>query len=215
MINTKTESMCIIGEGKPRISEECTKKRKKIMRKNLGKKTFLYPMPVLIIGTYDENGNANAMNAAWGGIYDTNKISVCISPEHKTASNLLKTGAFTVSIAAEEHVTACDYVGIVSGNDVPDKIAKAGFSVTKAEFVNAPVINELPLCLECTVISFDEKTGCTVAEIVNINATESILTDGKVDPAKLKPIIYDSQNHKYLKTGCAVGNAHSDGNKLK
>ena len=90
------------------------------MKKNFGKQTFLYPMPVFIIATYDENGNTNAMNAAWGGVHDTNQIGICIAPEHKTAENLLKRKAFTVSIADAANVAACDYVGIISGNDVPD-----------------------------------------------------------------------------------------------
>ena len=104
------------------------------MRKNFGAQTWLYPMPVLIIGTYDENGSPNVMNAAWGGIHDTNQIAVCIDPGHKTAENLQNRRCFTVSIGDAAHVTECDFVGIVSGNDVPDKAAKAGFSAVKAEF---------------------------------------------------------------------------------
>lgn len=186
-----------------------------IMRKNFGKETTLYPMPVFIIATYDENGNADAMNAAWGGIHDTNQISICISPEHKTAKNLLLKKAFTVSMADAAHVAECDYVGIVSGNDEPEKLKKAGFTVSKAEFVDAPVINELPMCLECEMISYDITTGCMVANIINVNADEKILTNGKIDPAKLEPITYDPVNHKYLKLGEAVGNAFSDGKKIK
>lgn len=185
------------------------------MRTNFGKQTFLYPMPVLIIATYDENGNADAMNAAWGGIHDTNQIGICISPEHKTAINLLKKKAFTVSMADARHVTACDYVGIVSGNKEPDKLKKAGFTVTKSEFVDAPIINELGMCLECELVSYDQTTGCMVANIINVNADESVLTDGKIDPAKLEPITYDSVNHVYRKLGEIVGKAFEDGKKIK
>ena len=185
------------------------------MRTNFGKQTYMYPMPVLIIATYDENGVPDAMNAAWGGIHDTNQIGICIDPSHKTAKNLLKKKAFTVSIADAAHVTACDYVGIVSANKEPDKFAKAGFTATKSEFVDAPVINELPMCLECEMVSYDVNTGCMVGNIVNVNADESVLTDGKIDPSKLRPITYDSVNHKYLALGEVVGNAFSDGKKLQ
>ena len=111
------------------------------MRKNFGAKAILYPMPVLIIGTYDENGKANAMNAAWGGISEETQISICVDDGHKTAKNVVEKGAFTVSMADAENVVACDYVGIVSGNKEPDKIKKAGLHVTKSEFVNAPLFD--------------------------------------------------------------------------
>ena len=183
-------------------------------RTNFGKQTYMYPMPVLIIATYDENGTPDAMNAAWGGIHDTNQIGICIDPSHKTSKNLLKKKAFTVSMADAAHTTACDYVGIASGNTEPDKIKKAGFTVTKSEFVDAPVINELPMCLECEMVSYDTSTGCMVANIINVNADDSILTDGKIDPSKLRPITYDPVNHKYLTLGEVAGTAFSDGKKL-
>ena len=184
------------------------------MKKNFGKQTFLYPMPVFIIATYDENGNPNAMNAAWGGTHDTNQIGICIAPEHKTAANLLKRKAFTVSMADAAHVIACDYVGIVSGNKESDKIKKAGFTVTKSEVVDAPVINELPMCLECEMVSYDTSTGCMVGNILNLSADDSVLTDGKIDPSKLKPITYDPVHHKYLTLGEVAGTAFADGKNL-
>ena len=185
------------------------------MRKNFGAQTILYPMPVFIIATYNEDSTPNAMNAAWGGIHDTNQIGICIAPDHKTAKNILKRKCFTVSMADATHVVPCDYVGIVSGNDVPDKLAKTGFTAIKSDFVDAPVIAELPMTLECRLISFDEKTGCTVGEIVNVSADESILTEGKIDPAKLRPIIFDPVNHTYLELGDKAGDAFKDGLKLK
>ncbi len=185
------------------------------MRKNFGKQTWLYPMPVLIIATYDENGNANAMNAAWGGVYDTNQVMLCLSDEHKTTKNILATGAFTVSFADAAHVAACDYVGIASGNTEPDKMAKAGFTTVKSEFVNAPIICELPMAVECKLIKMNED-GIVIGEIVNVNAEESILAeDGKVDVALLNPITYDPVRHDYLTLGEKVGNAFSDGKALK
>lgn len=185
------------------------------MRKNFGAKTWLYPMPVLIIGTYDENGAANAMNAAWGGIYDTNQIMVCLADDHKTTENIKKTDAFTVSVATEKTVTACDYVGLVSANDVPDKFEKAGFHATASEFVNAPVIDELPMTLECKLVKFNED-GICVGAIVNVSADESVCDEsGKIDAKKLMPIIYDSVTHSYWGFGQKAGQAFSDGKKIK
>lgn len=181
-------------------------------RVNFGAKSVMYPMPVLIVGTYDENGVPDAMNAAWGIITDMNEISISMST-HKTTENLAKTGAFTVSIATEDTVVPCDYVGVESAKKVPDKFAKAGFHATKSEFVNAPLIDELPMALECKVKSFDN--GILVGEIVNVNADESILTDGQIDPAKLKPITYDPVNNTYIGLGKKVGNAFKDGLALK
>lgn len=114
------------------------------MRKNFGVKPWFYPLPVLIIGTYDKNGNPDAMNAAWGGLYEANMVEQCLSAGHKTTQNIKDKGAFTVSFADAAHVTACDYVGTVSANDTPDKMKKAGFTVTKSVFVDAPIINEFP-----------------------------------------------------------------------
>ena len=142
-------------------------------RVNFGAKPWMYPMPVLIVGTYDESGVPNAMNAAWGIITDTNEISISMG-EHKTTENFAGAGAFTVSIATEDTVIPCDYVGIESASKVPDKFAKAGFHATKSEYVNAPLIDELPMALECKVKSFED--GILIGEIVNVNADESILT---------------------------------------
>ncbi len=181
-------------------------------RVDFGAKPLLFPMPVLIIGTYDENGVPNVMNAAWGMITDFNEISISLS-EHKTTKNLAVTKAFTVSMATEDTVIACDYVGVESASKVPDKFAKAGFHATKSKNVNAPLIDELPMTLECKVKSFVD--GILVGEIINITADASVLTDGKIDPKKLKPINYDPVNNTYLSLGNVVGKAFSDGLKLK
>lgn len=185
------------------------------MRKNLGKKTMVYPMPVFIVGTYDGEGNPNAMNAAWGGIYDTGMVMVCLADDHKTTENIRQSGAFTVSFATAAQVRACDYVGMVSANDVPDKFARAGFSAERSENVNAPLIRELPLALECKLLKFNED-GICIGEIVGVSADESVITaDGKIDVKKLDPISYDSSNHYYWTLGEAVGKAFSDGYSLK
>ena len=186
------------------------------MRKNFGAKPYTYPQPVLIIASYDENGTPDAMNAAWGGISDDTQISMCLSAGHKTVKNILKRKAFTVSMADAAHVAACDYVGIVSANDVPDKLEKAGFHTTRSEFVDAPLIDELPMTLECRLVSYDEESCRMVGEIVNVSAEESVLDEnGKIDPEKLQPITFDPVNNAYLKLGEKVGNAFQDGLALK
>ena len=186
------------------------------MRKNFGAKAMCYPMPVFIIGTYNSDGTPNAMNAAWGGISEETEITICVDAAHKTAENLIARKAFTVSMATADTLAACDYVGIVSGNKEPDKFAKAGFHATKSEFVDAPLIDELPMALECQVISYDEETCRLVGRIVNVSADEAILGEnGKVDVAKLRPITYDSMNHHYLVLGEKAGQAFHDGLALK
>lgn len=156
------------------------------------------------------------MNAAWGGIDLDDQINMCLSAGHKTVKNLLITKAFTVSMATVEQMVACDYVGIVSGNREPDKFVKAGFHATKSEFVNAPLIDELPMVIECELISYDPKTCHLVGRIVNVSADESILDKkGKIDPSKLRPIIFDPVHNDYLVIGEKVGNAFKDGVALK
>lgn len=186
------------------------------MRKNFGSKPWCYPQPVFIVATYDENGKPNAMNAAWGGISDDNEITLCIGTNHKTTKNLVAKKAFTVSMADEAHVVACDYVGIESGKNNEDKFSKAGFTATASEFVDAPIINELAMAVECKVKSYDLETCRLVGEIVNISIDERVLTlDNKVDVEKLAPIVFDPVNHAYLKLGEKVGNAFKDGMALK
>lgn len=186
------------------------------MRKNFGAKPICYPQPVFILAAYDEAGAPNAMNAAWGGISEDREVSICVSADHKTTLNILARKAFTVSMATADQMVACDYVGIISGNQVPDKFAKAGFHATKSEFVDAPLIDELPMALECEVISYDEESCRLVGRIVNVCAEESILdSNGKVDVHKLSPITFDPVNHHYLLLGQKAGQAFRDGMALK
>ena len=182
-------------------------------RKNLGAQPALYPQPVLIIATYDADGKPNAMNAAWGGIAGSDEIIVDLG-SHKTTENIKLKKAFTVSIADAEHVIACDYVGIVSANTEPDKLEKAGFTITKSEFVDAPIINELPLALECELVKVIDGTKY-LGKIKNVSADESILSGGDVTLDKFFPIIYDTAGHGYYKLGEKVGNAFKDGAALK
>ena len=187
------------------------------MRKDFGPQTWMYPMPVLIIGTYDENGKPNAMNAAWGGIFDYNQIMICLS-SHQTTDNIRKNKAFTISFATVETVTASDYVGLVSQKKEPNKIEKAGLKAEKAKNVNAPIFTNYPLTLECELVEVfneGEGGGNFVGKIVNVSADESILTSNKVDYKKLRPLAFDPVNAKYVALGEEVARAFNEGLKLK
>lgn len=185
------------------------------MRKNFGAKPILYPQAVFIIASYDEKGNADAMNAAWGGVAGGNKIFMCIS-SHKSTDNILARKAFTVSMGTADTVIACDYVGLVSAKDEPEKMKKSGFHAAKSEYVDAPVIEELPMTLECKLISYDPENHYMFGEIVNVSADESILgKNGNISVEKLRPVIFDGANAAYHVIGEKVGNAFRDGAALK
>ena len=185
-------------------------------RKNLGAKPFCYPQPVFIIAAYGENDVPCAMNAAWGGTSDYKEMTLCLSKGHKTVANLRSRGAFTISMGTADQMVACDYVGVVSGNKVPDKFERAGWHATHSSYVDAPLIDELPLAMECRLLSYDEDTGLLKAEIVNVSVAEPALdANGKVDVSKLRPITFDPFNNKYVVLGETVGNAFKDGLQLK
>lgn len=185
------------------------------MRKNFGPKTWIYPMPVLIIGTYDETGTPDAMNAAWGGTYDANKIVISLSADHKTTENIKLRKAFTVAFADRKNEVASDYVGIVSAKKEPDKLRNAEFTVTKSEYVDAPIINEFPMTIECKLEKINED-GCVIGEIVNVSVDESVLGEnGLPDIKKVDPIIFDSIGAGYYAVGERVGSAFKDGKNLK
>lgn len=184
-----------------------------IGRKNFGPNHALVttPQPCVMIATWDKEHNPDVMMAAWAGQYDAKKIVISLS-KHKTTENLEQTGAFTVSFADIRTVAESDYFGLVSGNKVPDKVAKVGFTVTPSPNVDAPIINEYPLTLECKVVSW--KDGILVGEVINQSADESILTDGKVDLAKLQPIVFDAPGMCYRAIGEPVGGAWNAGKKF-
>lgn len=186
------------------------------MRKDLGVKPAIYPMPVLVIGTYDENGTANAMTAAWAGISEFNEISICIDNGHKTAETVVKSGAFTVSVTDKKNLLAADFVGVVSGHNDPDKLKKTGWTVKKSDKVNAPYFEELPMTLECKLKSYTKETCRLVGEIVNVSVDESILDEeGKITLAKFSPVAYDPVNHTYHTIGEKIADAYTYGLKLK
>ena len=182
-------------------------------RKNFGPNHALMttPQPCVMIATWNKDHTPDVMMAAWAGQYDFNQIVISLS-KHKTTENLELTGAFTVSFADERTVAESDYFGLVSGNKVPDKVAKVGFTVAPSPNVDAPIINEYPLTLECRVVSWNN--GVLIGEIVNMSADESILTDGKVDLGKLRPIVFDAAANTYRAIGEVVGQAWGSGKKF-
>ena len=188
------------------------------MSKDLGVKPYIFPQPVLIVASYDANGNPDAMNVAYGGVVNSNRIQINIGVRHKTSDNIKIKKAFTVAIADAPHEMEADYLGCISGKEEPDKIKKAGLHVEKSKNVDAPIITDFPLSLECKVEEINEygKTLRIVAEIVNVVADESVLgRDYKVDLKKLNPLCFDVSNVAYVTLGDFAGHAFSDGNKLK
>ena len=186
-------------------------------KKDLGVVPAVYPMPVLIVAAYDKDGKVNAMNAAWGMICDMDKIALFISEGHKTTKNILESKAFTVAIADKAHMDVADYFGIASGNNTPDKFARTGYTVTKSQHVNAPVIDEFPVTMECELaeVVSTETMYCIVGKIANVVADETVLSEnGKVDPLKLNALIFDQFQSGYYVTGSKVGQAWNAGAAL-
>lgn len=185
------------------------------MKQDFGVQHWMFPMPVLMIGTYNDDGTPDMMNAAWGGITYDDQITICIDTAHRTWKNIAARRAFTVAFGTADTIEACDYLGLVSGNNVPDKVAKCGLTASKSKFVDAPVMAELPLVLECALIAQDEALCKVVGRILNCAAEESILTDGKPDAEKMKPVCFDPCRHVYRIMGKAVAKAFSCGRSIK
>ena len=186
------------------------------MKKGFKPASWIYPQTAIVIATWDKDGKADAMTAAWSGIYDTNKIGIMLDHRHKTMENLKETGAFTVSMATVDTMAESDYFGTVSANTVEGKIDKAGFHTVKSEYVNAPVIEEYPFTFECKVEKMipEGEDFHVVGTIEHILADESILTNGKPDPAKLRPLAFDGVNGTYLEVSKTVGKAWKEGRKF-
>lgn len=189
------------------------------MKKSIGTKMIVFPQPVMLVGTYDENGKEDVMNVAWGGQCGPAQISFSLSRAagHQTTANLEKQQAFTVAYADEEHLVQADYVGLVSGKNTPDKMEKSGFTFTESTSVHAPVINELPLSLSCKVVSMKEEYGeiRVVGEVVDTIADESVLDEkGIVNEDAMHLITLDASSGSYHKIGEKAGKAFHDGMKL-
>ena len=184
------------------------------MRKNVKNKTAIFPMPVLMIATYNEDGSVDVMNAAWGTMYEMDQVILNLTESHKTVKNIRRNKAFTISIADAENVVAADYLGIVSGNNTPDKFEKSGLTATKSETINAPIIEEFPICMECELVE-DESNWGIVGKVVNVTADEKVMKDDNIDITLVNAISYDPFTHGYYKVTERVGNAFKDGSKLK
>ena len=184
------------------------------MRKDFGVKQWLMPEPVLIIGTFDKDGNPNAMNAAWGGMYDYDKVVIALS-KHKTTENLKVSEAFSLAFATKDTVEAADYVGIVSQNREPDKIKKAGLTFTKSEKVHAPIFDQFPITMECEVHSFDENEGVLIGKIVNVGVDDKFIINDKIDVESIGFIAFDPISGKYRLVREEVADAFKVGLKRK
>ncbi len=187
------------------------------MRKKLNITEGIFPMPVLLVATYNEDGSVNVMNAAWGTMQERGTVALNLTETHKTVKNIKERGAFTVSIADAAHVVEADYFGIISGNKIADKLEKSGLTASKAETVDAPVINELPLCLECRYIEYqNNEYGCgVIGKVVNVTADERVMPNGKLDMSLVNAIAFDPYTHGYYKVTERIGEAFHDGLQIK
>ncbi|MBO6279963.1 MAG: flavin reductase [Bacilli bacterium] len=184
------------------------------MKKKIPTVPAIFPMPVILIATYNEDGTVDVMNAAWGVAYDYKQIQLNISAEHQTFINIKRTGAFTVTVADANHIAEADYLGLVSAKKVKDKFAKTGLKSHKSDLVDAPILDDFAICMECTDAPFQGEYG-VLGDIVRLSVDEEYLDNkGKVDVAKLKIIAYDPFNHGYYVVGEKVGQAFSDGRKF-
>ena len=187
------------------------------MRQRLKHTEGIVPMPVLMVATYNEDGSVNVMNAAWGTMQERGNVALNLTETHKTVQNIKARKAFTVSIADAAHVVEADYFGVVSGNKEPKKFEKSGLTASKAEVVDAPVINEFPLCLECEFIEFQNDTyGIgVIGKVVNITADDRVMVNGKLDMSLVNAIAFDPYTHGYYRVAERVGEAFKDGLSLK
>ena len=187
------------------------------MRVKLNLTEGIFPMPVLMVATYNDDGSVNVMNAAWGTMQERGNVALNLTESHKTVKNIKTRKAFTVSIADAAHVVEADFFGVVSGNRETKKFEKSGLTASKAEMVDAPVINEFPLCLECEFIEYqDNEFGVgVIGKVVSITADESVMVDGKIDMSLVNAIAFDPYTHGYYRVAERVGEAFKDGLKLK
>lgn len=187
------------------------------MRKSIKTTEAIFPMPVLMISTYNEDGTVNVMNAAWGTMIDRNVVGLNLTESHKTVKNIKERKAFTVSIADSKHVAEADYFGMVSGNNTPNKFENSGLTATKSENIDAPIINEFPICLECEFIEYqDNEYGVgVIGKVVNVTADEKVMNGENIDINLVEAITFDPFTHGYYKVNGRVGEAFKDGLQLK
>ena len=184
------------------------------MRKKINTTEAIFPMPVLMIATYNEDGTIDVMNAAWGTMFERDEVILNLTETHKTVKNIRNRKAFTVSIANAKNVVQADYFGVTSGNNLSNKFENSGLTSIKSENVDAPIINEFPICMECKLLEEESNWGI-VGKVINVTADESILKNNKVDINLLEAIAFDPYTHGYYKVTERVGNAFKDGMQLK
>ncbi len=187
------------------------------MKKNIKTTEAIFPMPVLMIATYNDDGSVDVMNAAWGMMLERDYVVLNLMESHKTVQNIKKRKAFTVSIADAGHVVEADYFGVVSANNIKNKFEKSGLSVTKSKLVDAPIINEFPICIECEFVEYQgDQYGCgVIGKVVNVSAEEKVMDGDKINISKVDAIAFDPYTHGYYRVTERVGNAFKDGLKLK
>ncbi len=187
------------------------------MKKVIKQTESIFPMPVLMVATYNEDGTVNVMNAAWGTMQERGHVALNLSETHKTVQNIKARKAFTVSIADAAHVVEADFFGVVSGNKVADKFALSGLTAEKAPNVDAPVICEFPICMECEYVEFQNNPyGCgVIGKVVSTLVEESVMDGDRVDITRLQAIAFDPYTHGYYKVTERVGDAFKDGLQLK
>ena len=186
------------------------------MKKQIKTTEAIFPMPVLLISSFNEDGTVDVMNAAWGTMLDRDMVALNLTETHKTVQNIKARGGFVIHIADAKHVVEADYFGVVSANKVADKFAKSGLTYEKSELVDAPIINEFPIAMECEFVEFqNDATGIgVIGKVLRTSVEEANLTDGKVDIDSLEAIAFDPYTHGYYKVGGRVGDAFKDGLKL-
>lgn len=187
------------------------------MKKQIKTTEAIFPMPVLLISTFNEDGSVDVMNAAWGTMLDRDMVALNLTETHKTVENIKAKKGFVIHIADAKHVVEADFFGVVSGHKDPEKFKKSGLSFTKSELVDAPIINELPIAMECEFVEYqNDDTGLgVIGKVVRTSVEEANLIDGKVDIDSLEAITFDPYTHGYYKVVGRVGEAFRDGLKLK
>jgi flavin reductase (DIM6/NTAB) family NADH-FMN oxidoreductase RutF len=188
------------------------------LKQSLGAKTLIYPTPVLVVGSYDAEGRANVMTAAWGGVASSNPPCVCVSLRAATAThgNLIARKAFTISLPSREQAAAADYFGLVSGRKA-DKFAATGLTPVRSELVDAPYVAEFPLVIECAVTAAHELGLHTqfIGEVKDVKIDEACLDEeGHVDVGKLDPLAFAPGSGAYFALGDLVASAYSIGKKF-
>ena len=183
------------------------------MRKNLKTTEGIFPMPVLMVATYNEDGSVDVMNAAWGTMFERDQVVLNLTETHKTVKNIKERKAFTVSIADSKHVVVADYFGVVSANNTPNKFENSKLTATKSENIDAPIINEFPICMECEFIEYGD---CgVIGKVINTSVDVNAMNGDKVDIEKVSAIAFDPYTHGYYTVTKRVGNAFKDGMQLK